>query len=265
MPITLNSISISGGFNASNIASQAINGGGSIIIPVSFTPTAIIFYTGVLTISTSIGDLTVILQGRGAAHVVSWVVNPVSINFGHVTVGDSVTQNVTVTNTGNMPLAVGTLISSSGFYSATASSGNLAIGGNITVAVKFKPTTIAPSSGQITINGATSGLASLGVNVNGIGYVPNTPPVLTFVSATPYSGTAGVNPTVGQPGNYTYKIVYSSSTNTPPQNGTVQVGIDKNADGDYIDAGEGIYAMTKLGSTTNWVAGEEYVFTTVCK
>jgi len=261
LPITLNNISVAAPYSGI-IGSQTINAGNSVSIPISFAPTANLFYTKILTISTSIGDFTATLQGRGVSAAPAWVVSPSIRNFGNVQIGDSAIQTFTITNTGNVPISTSSITSNSSLFSANISNAMIAVGGNAILTVKYKPSTISSSNAIITINSATSGLTALTVNVNGAGYVNNTPPILFFTNTFPYNGLAGVNPSVGQAGYYTYRVVYKSSTNTPPQLGYPQIGIDKNGDGDYIDNDEGLFSMNKVNNTENWVSGEEYTYST---
>ncbi len=261
LPITLNSVSVAAPYSGS-IITQTINAGNSVNISISFTPTATLFYTKTLTISTSIGDLTATLQGRGINTAPAWVISPTNRNFGNVQVGDSAIQTFTVTNTGNVAILTSSITSNNNLFSAKTSNTTIAVGGTATITAKFKPTAIASSNAVITINTSTNGLAAITANVSGTGYVNNTPPTLNFINSNPYNGTSGVNPNVGQAGDYTYRIVYKSSTNTAPQLGYPKVGIDKNGDGDYIDNYEGTFTMNKVNSTSNWVAGEEFTYST---
>ena len=261
LPITLNGISVAAPYSGS-VSSQTINAGNSVNISISFTPTATLFYTKTLTISTSIGDFTATLQGRGVNAVPAWVISPTNRNFGNVQVGDSATQTFTVTNTGNVAILTSSIASNNSLFSAKISNTTIAVGGTATITATFKPTAITSSNVVITINTATSGLAAITATVSGTGFINNTPPTLNFVNNNPYNGTSGVNPNVGQAGNYTYRIVYKSSTNTAPQLGFPKVGLDKNGDGDYIDNDEGTFTLNKVNSTTNWVAGEEFTYST---
>ena len=91
--------------------------------------------------------------------------------------------------------------------------------------------------------------------------MPGALPVLQFVTALPYNGSAGVNPAVGQTGLYTYKILYKSVNNLPPKTGFPKTAIDINGDQDFNDLGEGIYTMTKEGNSTDYANGVIYFYT----
>ncbi len=260
LAVTINGSSTSSPYSSS-VASQNLAAGASINIPVSFNPISTLFYTGNLTINTSIGNFVVSLQGRGVAPAPSWVITPNNRSFGNVRIGDSAAQTFTLINTGNIPVNISSITSSSAVFKGTSGAGSIAVGGSTTITVKYKPTSITTNTATITIHSSTSGLANTTASVDGSGYVNNTPPTLHFVSSSPYNGTKGVNPSVGLAGLYTYNIVYKSSTNTAPQAGYPKVGIDVNGDGDFIDVDEGIFSMSQINATANWVTGEEYTFT----
>jgi CARDB/Secretion system C-terminal sorting domain len=261
LPIMLNGVTTANPYTSS-IAVQSIAANASVSIPVSFNPTATLFYVNSLTINTSIGNFVVTLQGRGVAPAPSWVITPSTRSFANTLVNDSSTQTFTVFNTGNIPIAVSSIGSSNAVFTGVSSSNTIAVGGNATVTVKYKPTAIGVNNATININSSTPSLAAITATVTGSGYVNNVPPTLHFVSATPYNSSNGVNPILGQAGTYTYRILYRSTTNTAPQLGYPKVGIDKNGDGDYIDNDEGVYTMNQLNTTNNWVAGEEFTFST---
>lgn len=260
LAVTINGSSASSPF-VSSISSQSLAAGASINIPASFNPTSTLFYTGNLTISTSIGNFVVSLQGRGVSPAPAWVITPTNRNFGNVRIGDSAVQTFALINTGNIPVNISSISSSGSVFKGIAGNSNIAVGGSTTISVKYKPTSIGTNSATITIHSSTNGLANTSAIVDGSGYIDNTPPTLNFISSSPYNGTKGVNPSVGLAGLYSYNIVYKSSTNTAPQAGYPKVGIDVNGDGDFIDADEGIFSMSQLNATTDWVSGEEYTFT----
>lgn len=261
LPVTLNGVSVASPYTAT-LASQTLQPNASVSIPVSFAPTATLFYMQSLTISTSIGNMVVNLQGRGVAANPSWVITPSNKAFGNVLVNDSATQTFVLFNTGNVPVNVSSISSSNALFTGVSSANTIAVGGNATITVKFKPTTIGVQNATVFVNSSTVGLSATSVAVNGSGYINNTPPTLNFVNAAPYNGTKGVDKAVSVAGLYTYNIVYKSSTNTAPQAGYPKVGIDVNGDGDFIDVDEGIYSMSQVNATSDWATGEEFTFST---
>ncbi|MFM2226172.1 MAG: hypothetical protein RJA07_2374 [Bacteroidota bacterium] len=262
LPITINSVSSTSVFTNSFASATNIAAGNSLNIPISFTPTATLIYVNTISIATSIGNFNITLQGKGFNGAASWTISSSNYNFGNVLTGTTNTQNFNLTNTGNVPIQLSTIGSNNTVFNGSTILNTIAVGQSISLSVNFHPTAITNYTGIITVNSSTSGLLPLTLNVSGTGYHSNTPPVVQFVSASPYNGTDGVNPLVSVAGNYTYRIIYKSANNKAPQNGFPKVGIDKNADGDFIDGGEGIFSMTKVNGTRNFVSGEEYSYTT---
>lgn len=261
LAITLNGASVSSPYSAS-LSSTILQPNTSVNIPVTFSPTATLFYVSSMIINTSIGDLVVSLQGRGVTPNPSWVITPSNQTFSNTLIGDSATKTFTLVNTGNIPINISNITSSNSMFTGVSTSNTLAVGGNATIIVKYKPSTIATHNATIYINSSTPNLSSTTATVSGNGYVNNVPPVLQFVNTSPYNGNIGVDKSIGQPGLFTYNIVYKSITNTAPQAGYPKVGIDVNGDGDFIDNDEGIYEMSQVNATVNWVAGEEFTFST---
>ena len=260
LPINIDSALVNAPFSA-GFTTQSLPAGNTLSIPVTFNPPATLIYQQNLLIKTAVGDYTINLRGRGVNPAPAWTVAPVAIDYGNVIVGSNSIRNFLVTNTGDVPVTLDSLIFANAvFTSSTSTPATIAVGGNKTVAVSFAPAAIASYSDNLKVKSNTNGLNTLQVAISGFGYVPGTPPQIKFVQAFPYNGTDGVNPPVGQPGLYTYRIIYKSATNTPPQNGYPKVGIDKSGDGDFIDPSEGVYAMTKVDSTTEWINGEAYTF-----
>jgi hypothetical protein len=63
-----------------------------------------------------------------------------SVAFGGVTVGSTSTKNITLTNTGGVPVTIASITSTDPQFSLTPESSTIAPSGNVTAAVKFQPT-----------------------------------------------------------------------------------------------------------------------------
>ncbi len=85
-------------------------------------------------------------------------VTPTSIDFGTVAVGVSLTNSVTVTNTGGSTLTISNIVSTSSKYTVSPTSGSLAAGVSMTVNITFTPTnkTTATANINFTHNAAGS-------------------------------------------------------------------------------------------------------------
>ncbi len=246
---------------ASAFTSQTIAPNATLTVPVSFTPTGLLIYQQTMDITTSTGTFNVVLDGKGVNAAPAWTVAASNYDFGNVAINDSISHTFQISNTGNVPLTISSVTSNSVVFPAAAFNNTIAVGGSVFIEVKFKPTAITGYTGLINILSTTAGLAPLVVNVSGNGYVPGAHPQLTFVAAAPYNGTSGVDKTVAPSGTFNYRIVYKNISNTAPMAGFPKVGIDLNGDGDFIDAGEGMYSMSKIGTGTNWMNGETFTYT----
>ena len=96
--------------------------------------------------------------------------SPSPVNFGSETVGNAVTQNVTLTNTGNTGVTISTVAASgTGFSAAAGAAGvRLAPGQEISVAVTFNPAVTGAAIGTLTVTSEATplqiGLSGTGVN-----------------------------------------------------------------------------------------------------
>ncbi len=192
----------------------------------------------------------------------SWTIDPAT---GHdfETVAINATKNFTFTirNTGDVPITVsGATIDNPVFTTSIPANTVIPARATRTLSVSFKPVSAGSFTGELRITTATAGVIPITTIVRGTGFVVATPPVLKYVTAAPYGGTAGVDPAVGTPGLYTYKVLYQSPDNKAPQAGYPRIGIDLNGDQDFDDLGEGIFNMTPEGSSTDYVAGVVYSY-----
>lgn len=100
-------------------------------------------------------------------------VTPSSINFGTVTLGNSVSQTVTLTNTAATPLTI-TAVQASGGFTQTNTCGNLAVSASCTATVTFAPTTAGAATGTLTFT-TTAVNATTTVNLSGSGVAAISP------------------------------------------------------------------------------------------
>jgi hypothetical protein len=172
-------------------------GGSTCTINVTFAPTAVQSYSGTLTITASVPvtGSPVTLTGTGTAAIRTATVAPNPLAFGNWAVGTtSNARTLTVTNTGNVALAGGTVTFGGGTPQPFSRSGgtctaNLAVGANCTITVVFAPTTAAVFSRTLTVayTGATvtgSPVTLTGTGVATRASVSITPNPLTITLAT---------------------------------------------------------------------------------
>jgi Abnormal spindle-like microcephaly-assoc'd, ASPM-SPD-2-Hydin len=90
-----------------------------------------------------------------------------NLGFGTVTVGQSATTTLTITNSGNSPLTVSGM-TGPGAFSASWTSGTIAAGGAQSVTIGFTPTASIVYSGTLTVNGdQTSGTSAAPISGTG--------------------------------------------------------------------------------------------------
>jgi hypothetical protein len=135
------------------------------------------------------------VTGKGTTPAVTGVsigISPSSVSFGNVSVGQSTTKTVTLTNNGTVALSVsGISVAGTGF---TASGPHLPIslaaGQSTSISAAFKPTTGAADTGTITITSNAAGSPSL-VALSGTGMTGTPPPTPAALTVTPNSITFG--------------------------------------------------------------------------
>lgn len=194
--------------------------------------------------------------------VPSWTIDPVSgHDFGDKAVNSTTNFNFIIRNTGDAPITLtGVTISDAAFTPTFTANTVVPARGTLNLRVAFKPTTAGTFTGELTVSTSTATVTPITTMVRGNGFIAATPPVLSYVNAAPYAGNAGVDPAIGTPGLFTYKILYQSADNKAPQAGYPRIGIDLNGDHDFTDLGEGIFNLVPEGSSNDYVTGVVYSY-----
>jgi hypothetical protein len=135
-----------------------------------------------------------------------------SLAFGSVTIGQSGNANFTITNTGNLPLAVSGLTMPGGIssaFSASWTSGTIAAGASQQVGLNFAPTVAQSYSGTLTVTGdQTGGTSTIAVSATGVLPAGTTPTRIISVSGTLSFGSVAV----GQSAQDTFTITNSGNS-----------------------------------------------------
>lgn len=257
---TVYAITLSGGFYSSFATPALLPPGSSVQIPVQFIPAGILIYQAPMAITTSAGNFSAVIKGRGVAPAPAWTVNPVAYNFDNISVYDSQIHVFQIQNTGNVPIAIDTVISTNPVFDIHATPHIIQKGTTAPLFIKFKPDALTSYSGQITIAPDNAGLGVLTISLTGTGFIPGTAPTLHFDNNVPYNGASGVDYIVAPPGVFNYQVVYKHPAGIAPQAGYPKIGIDRNNDGDFIDVNEGVFSMHQIGTNTDWINGEVFVF-----
>jgi hypothetical protein len=185
LPLTITSISVtglnSGDFAGTNTCGASVPVGGSCTITVTFTPAT----TGTRTASVSIMDnapnspQSLPLTGVGVLPAVTLA--PPSLTFPDQTVfTTSKAKTVTLTNSGAGILTI-TSIAATGPFAQTNTCGTTVNpGASCTISVVFKPTTIGPATGSVSITDNAPGSPQQ-VKLKGTGtYIQLTPATVIF-------------------------------------------------------------------------------------
>lgn len=234
--INVSSISITSPFST-NWNNGTIQAGGSQAVTITFNPTSVGNASKTLTINSNAGNSPTTIQANGTGVQQTTQTKIISLSgnlsYGSVIVGQSLSNTLTISNTGNSPLVVSSISTPQGFsgsYSGTIQAGNSA---NVTIT--FSPTNVQSYSGNITVNSdATSGTNI--INVSGDGTQQATQTRIISLSGNLSYG----NVTVGQSSSKTLTIanngnspLFVSSISTPQSfsgsySGTIQAGSSVN-------------------------------------
>ncbi|SNS78129.1 Beta-propeller repeat-containing protein [Granulicella rosea] len=160
-PIVFAAVTVTGDYAVSGncpAAGASLAAAATCTLQVAFSPTAEGARSGTLSVgsSASVSPLTVPLTGTGGlAHL---LVAPGALAFGSLSLGQSTSLTVTLTNTGAIPLR-SLALSTTGDFSIAVPCGatSLAAGASCTVQVNFTPTVVGPRTGVLTIVSTDSG------------------------------------------------------------------------------------------------------------
>jgi hypothetical protein len=151
--VNISGAAVSGGVFAvvGGSASSSLAVGQSATVQVRFAPTSMTPATGALTVTSDAtnSSLTIALSGTGMEAVPAFT--PSSLNFNDVTVGQTSTQTVTLSNTGNTTLSVSAAaVSGTGFgMSGLSMPATIAPNASATFSVQFTPQSAAGANGSI--------------------------------------------------------------------------------------------------------------------
>lgn len=173
-PLTISGIATTGAFTQTNNCPASLSGGASCTVSVSFAPATTGTSTGRLIVSDSAGNQvspqTVALTGLGTSPVAS--VSPTSLSFlGQVLGTASKAKKITLSNTGNGPLEIASIVSSPQYLQTNTCGSEVAPGGSCTISVSFSPTSLGAVSGALTI---ADNAGTQTVSLSGTGSAPVT-------------------------------------------------------------------------------------------
>jgi hypothetical protein len=197
--INISSVSVASPFST-NWSSGSIQAGASQAVIVTFNPTTVGNASGTLTINSNAANspTTIAANGFGVQQTTQTKIISLSgnLSYGDVTVGQTSSRTLTISNTGNSPLVVSSISTPQGFsgsYNGTIQAGNSA---NVTIT--FSPTSVQTYGGNITVNSdATSGTNTKTVSGTGITAGPTVTPSLgTYASCPGTNGSVVCSPSI---------------------------------------------------------------------
>jgi hypothetical protein len=138
-------------FNVVNACGNSLAANSTCAFSVTFTPTVVGTRTASLTVTDQFRTQSVSLVGVGVPPP-GVSLTPATVAFPATGVGlTSQPQALTLTNNGGLPLAISSVVASSGFTIATNSCGaTLAVSSNCTLQIVFTPSAAGPVNGTLT-------------------------------------------------------------------------------------------------------------------
>ena len=188
-------------------------------VAVRFAPTADGAKTAALSLASNDPDqssFNVPLDGTGTT-APDIAVSPLTHNYGAQSIGSSVTQAFTVSNTGNVSLVVSApTLTGADFAFVGAQNGfTLAPGASSAINIRFSPTTEGPKSGTLTISSNDTDESPIDIPLSGSGVVGGaTPPTFMEVQqgGSASSTTVTTNAAVTGVSGHLYLAAVSSKS-----------------------------------------------------
>jgi hypothetical protein len=165
-------------------------------VTIGFSPTSASSATGSISVSSnaSSSPVTVSLSGTGVAATHLLSASTSSISFGNVAEGTSLSQNVSLTNSGNSSVTISSVTTSGTGFSASGVNGGATLAPNqtATLSVTFDPTTTGGESGGVVVaSNATNSPVS--ISLSGDGTSTSSESVGLKWDASSSSGVVGYN------------------------------------------------------------------------
>ncbi len=263
VPLTIDSIYSVAPFTPESFYNTYLAPGASVTVPVFFLPNATLFYNEAISIVTDIGNFTVPVSGTGQNPQAAWHYSWSMWDFGLTDAATGATKTLYITNTGNIPWVMDDWDISSEYFTVSDTIFSLNPGQTKAISIGFYPDAVAIYEG--TLLWTTNAIGTKEILLDGRGFFLSDAPVLTYVSATNFSGNHGVYPRIGSSSTYfEYRVIYTDADNHAPMESYPRVGIDKNGDGDFLDSGESEFEMFEVDvNDTIFSDGKEYIFTTL--
>jgi hypothetical protein len=225
-------------YTESDTCQGSVAGMGSCTMTVALTPSLLGVDNGTLSVTDTASNSpqTASLTGTGTAALVGLL--PTSLAFGNQPVDmTSTAQTVTLSNTGNATLSIGSLAltgtNASDFAQANTCGNSLVAGANCTIAVMFTPSVAGTEAASLSISDNASGspqtvpLSGAGTHDAILSWTPSTTPGVvgynvyrgttsggesaTPLNSSPVNGTTYTDETVQARQTYYYVVTAVAS------------------------------------------------------
>jgi iron transport multicopper oxidase len=223
--------------------------GGTLTVPVDFTPATPGTAGGTLTVTTTEGPFTFGLSGTGQAVAPLLTASPPTLSFGGAVVGEHRADTITFGNGGGQPLTIESLALPGAPFTlqnAPAVGDTIAPGDAINITVHYDPTAPGQSNDDLTLQ-TTGGDAKVGLSgTAGIG---------PHLVVAPGSGWEFGEVPVGE--TKTVPVTFSNTGDSPlnftrskfPTDPAITV-LDALAEGTTIGAGQSVTLRLRFAPTT---------------
>jgi hypothetical protein len=203
-PVTVSGITAAAPFSVTApTLPVTLASGGTLSVPVTFSPSAAGSVTGIVSFATSSGAVGVGVTGYGVKPGFSAA--PATVVFNQQPTGTTNTVNVTATNTGTGAETIGATTAPTAPYTVTglpAAGTVIPAGGTFAFSVTYAPTVAATDNSSVTVS-STSGTLTVPINasaITGQADVVFSPSTLAFGNV-PVGATAAASFTVSNTGN----------------------------------------------------------------
>ncbi len=176
------------------------------ILTVKFTPTSSVTYNGNITIGSNDPSASIAYEGvTGIGSSVSSSqpqisTNPSGLYFGTVTVGNNLQLSLTINNTGNTALTIGSTNMNNTDYQITSSvPGSIGANSSQAITIRFTPSIAGNDNGTLTINSNDPNTPALQVTLTGSGTNPSQPSAQIITASYPFDfGSQNVGSTISE-------------------------------------------------------------------
>jgi hypothetical protein len=188
-PLTISQLSISAaGYSVSGLSASTVAPGNSVSFSAKFAPTTAGNLSGTVNLVSNAANspTTVALSGTGVAATLTLSFSSTNISFGSVNTGTPVTQNDTITNTGNSNVQISMIkLTGAGYLlSGAGAPVTLSPSQQLTLSVIFDPATAGSANGSIQVISNASGSPTT-IALSGTGVVASSHTVsLNWVAST---------------------------------------------------------------------------------